>query len=331
MNGEYSVKAGKAGGKSRGGIKGLGRTLYSDRMFLLMILPGASALFIFNYLPLPGILMAFQTMSLRGSNFFYNLFNPIKWVGLQNFHGYFMSPNFWQTTRNTLGYNLVFLTVGLAANVFVAVAANELWSKKAVKLYQTILIFPAFLSWVIVSYLLFSLLNPDYGVFNNALRSMGLDPVSWYSTSAVWPVLITALTIWKGTGLGSIYYFAAISGIDQEIYESARIDGASRFDQIRHITLPLLSPTMITLTILGLGGIIRTDFGLFYVATLQMGYGALYDTVSTIDTYTYSMAITLGRPSIGTAIGLYQSVVGLFTIIAANAVIRKIDKDSAMF
>lgn len=305
--------------------------LKADRMFLLMVLPGTLALLVFNYLPLPGILMAYQKMSVRSNNFFVNLFHPMRWVGLENFKGYFLSPNFWQTTRNTLGYNIVFLTLGLAANVFVAVAANEIWSKKATKFYQTIIILPAFLSWVIVSYLLYSLLNPDYGVFNGILQGLGLPKISWYTESSIWPFLISALAIWKGTGLGSIYYFAAISGIDQEMYESARIDGATRFKQIWYITLPMLRPTMIILTIMGLGSIIRTDFGLFYVATLQMGRGALYNTVSTIDTYTYSMAISAGKPAIGTAIGFYQSIVGLVTIVGVNMIIRKIDPDSAMF
>lgn len=307
------------------------KTLKADRRFLLMILPGTILLILFSYLPMPGILMAFQKLSMKSNNFFVNLFHPMKWIGFDNFRGYFMSPNFWQTTRNTLGYNIMFLTTGLIGNVFVAIAANELWSKRATKIYQSLMILPAFLSWVIISYLLYALLETDYGVFNQLLTSLGLPTIKWYANSKVWPILICILNLWKGVGLGSIYYFAAICGIDQELYESARIDGASRFKQIRHITLPMLKPTMIILTIMNLGGIIRTDFGLFYVATLQMGHGALYDTVSTIDTYTYSMAISAGKPAIGTAVGLYQAVIGFIMIVSVNMIIRKIDRDSAMF
>jgi putative aldouronate transport system permease protein len=223
------------------------------------------------------------------------------------------------------------MALGLAGAVFVAVSANELWNRKLVKLYQTVIIFPAFLSWVIVSYLLYSMLNPQLGVVNGLLTQLGFEPINWYGENKAWPILLPLLNIWKGVGLSSIYYFAAITGIDQEIYEYAEIDGISRFKQIIHITLPLLKPTMIVLTILGLGGIIRTDFGLFYVATLQMGRGALYETVSTIDTYTYTLLMQSGRVALGTAVGLFQSVVGLVMIVGVNMIVRKIDRDSAIF
>ena len=275
--------------------------------------------------------MAFQRVSIAGRSFFYNLLHPIKWVGMQNFNAYFLSPDFINTTRNTLIYNLVFLTLGLVGSVFVAIAASELWNKRLVKFYQSVMILPAFLSWVIVSYLIYSLLNPQFGVVNGILTRMGLEPVSWYSEKRAWVVLLPLFNLWKGVGLGSIYYFAAISGINPEIYESAMLDGASRFKQIIYITLPMLKQTMIILTILNLGNIIRSDFGLFYVATLQMGRGALYETVSTIDTYTYSLLMSSGRVAIGTAVGFYQSFVGLAMILGVNLIVRKLDKDSAMF
>jgi len=296
-----------------------------------MCLPGIIWLLLFAYLPMPGILMAFQRVSIAGQSFFHNLFHPIKWIGMQNFNAYFKSPDFFNTTRNTLLYNLIFLVLGLAASVFVAIAANELWNKRAVRFYQSVMILPAFLSWVIVSYLIYSLLNPQFGVVNNLLVKWGFQPVSWYSNKKAWMILLPLFNMWKGVGLGSVYYFAAISGINPEIYESAMLDGASRFKQIIYITLPMLKQTMIVLTILNLGNIIRTDFGLFYVATLQMGRGALYETVSTIDTYTYSLLMSSGRIALGTAVGFYQSFVGLAMIIGVNLIVRKIDKDSAMF
>ena len=296
-----------------------------------MFLPGIIWLVLFAYLPMPGILMAFQRIAISEGGFFRNLFNPVRWVGLQNFFAYFGSPDFWNTTRNTLLYNITFIILGLIGSVFVAVAASELWNKRAVKFYQSIIILPAFLSWVIVSYLIYSLLNPQFGVVNGILSQFGLDPVNWYSSKGAWMLFLPLLHIWKTVGLGSVYYFAAISGINPEIYESAMLDGASRFRQITHITLPLLKPTMIVLTILGLGNIIRSDFGLFYVSTLQMGRGALYDTVATIDIYTYTLLMTSGRVALGTAVGLYQSFVGLLMIIGVNLIVRKIDKDSAMF
>jgi len=304
--------------------------LKANRMFLLMCLPGVVWLLLFAYLPMPGILMAFQRISIAGGNFFQNLLHPVRWVGMQNFNSYFSSPDFLTTTRNTLLYNISFLILGLASSVFVAVAANELWNKRTVKFYQSVLILPAFLSWVIVSYLIYSLLNPQFGVINGLLVKWGLKPVSWYSEKGVWMILLPLFNLWKGVGLGSIYYFAAISGINPEIYESATLDGASRFKQIIYITLPMLKQTMIVLTILNLGNIIRTDFGLFYVATLQMGRGALYQTVSTIDTYTYTMMMS-GSMALGTAVGFYQSLIGLAMIIGVNLIVRRIDPDSAMF
>ena len=303
----------------------------TNRMFLLMCLPGIIWLFLFAYMPMPGILMAFQRVAIGGGSFFYNLFNPSAWVGMSNFNAYFGSPFFLSTTVNTLLYNVVFMTLGLFGSVFVAIAASELWNKRMVKVYQSVMILPAFISWVIVSYLIYSLLNPQFGVVNGLLSQMGMEPVNWYSEKNAWPILLPLFNLWKGVGLGSIYYFAAIAGIDQEMYEAAQIEGASRFQQILYITLPMLKPTMIILTILGLGNIIRSDFGLFYVATLNMGRGALFETVSTIDTYTYSLLMMSGRTALGTAVGLYQSFVGLFMIIGVNLIVRKIDKDSAMF
>ena len=307
------------------------KDLKKNKNFLLMCLPGTIWLFLFAYLPMPGILMAFQRIAISGRTFFHNLVNPARWVGMQNFNAYFSSPDFWNTTRNTLMYNTIFLILGLFGAVFVAVAANELWNKRAVKFYQTIMILPAFLSWVIVSYLIFSMLSPQFGVINGLLVNWGFEPVNWYSENRVWLVLLPLFNLWKGVGLSSIYYFAAISGIDQEIYESAMLDGASRFKQIIYITLPMLKTTMIVLTILNLGNIIRSDFGLFYVATMGMGRGALYDAVATIDVYTYTLLMGAGRIALGTAVGLYQSFVGLFMIIGVNLIVRKIDKDSAIF
>jgi putative aldouronate transport system permease protein len=155
------------------------KALKSDRMFLLMCLPGLVWLLLFAYLPMPGILMAFQRVSIAGRGFFHNLFHPVRWVGMQNFNSYFLSPDFWNTTRNTLLYNITFLALGLIGSVFVAIAANELWNKRAVKFYQSVMILPAFLSWVIVSYLIYSLLNPQFGVVNGLLVKWGFQPVSW--------------------------------------------------------------------------------------------------------------------------------------------------------
>jgi putative aldouronate transport system permease protein len=178
---------------------------------------------------------------------------------------------------------------------------------------------------------MYSMLEPQFGIFNRILTGWGFERINWYGNKVVWPFILPLLNLWKGVGIGSIYYFAAITGIDVEIYEAAQIEGVSRFKQILYITLPLLKPTIVVLTILGLGSIIRTDFGLFYVATKQMGSGALYDTVSTIDTYTYTLLMNSGKVALGTAVGFYQSLVGLVMIVGVNLIVRRIDKDSAIF
>ena len=308
----------------------IGRSVWADRHFLPMMLPAAVCLIIWSYLPMPGVLIAFQQMSFASPNFFVNLFNPRAWVGLDQFMAYLDSPNLWLTLRNTLSYNIAFLVTGTVGGVFLAIAATELWNKRIAKLYQSVLIFPAFLSWVIISYILFSLLG-TFGVFNTFLTDWGMQPVAWYAQGDMWPFLLPALNLWKGVGLGSIFYFAAISSIDQEMYESAALDGASRIKQIWHITLPFLKPTIIVLTILALGGIIRTDFGLFYVATREMGGGMLYESTVTIDVFTFSQLRSRGNLPLATAVGLMQSLVGLLMIIGVNLIVRKVDKESAMF
>jgi putative aldouronate transport system permease protein len=290
--------------------------------------PGIIYLLIFAYLPMPGIVMAFQKLT-SGPSFIKSLLSA-EFVGLRNFEFFFISPDAPMALRNTVLYNLVFMLLGLVAAVFVAVAASELYSKRATKFYQTVMILPAFLSWVVVSYLLYSILEPNYGSLNGMLKIFGIAPISWYSDAPKWPFILPFLNLWKGVGMGSIYYFASISGIDQEMYESAWLEGASRFKQIIHITIPCLKTTMIILTILSLGSIIKTDFGLFQIATLNLGRGALYDVATTMDTYVYS-TINKGRYTLGAATGLFQSVVGLIMIVSVNAVVRKIDKESAMF
>lgn len=299
-----------------------------NRMFLYMLAPGVIYLLIFSYLPMPGIAMAFQKLPVGGS--FIKNFLSAQFVGLHNFEFFFKSPDAPIVLRNTILYNVTFIILGLMASVFVAVAASEIYSKVATKFYQSVMVLPAFLSWVVVSYLVYSILQPDFGSANSLLKSIGVDPVSWYNNNSLWPFILPFLNLWKGVGLGSIYYFAAISGIDQEMYEASWLDGASRFKQIIHITLPCLRTTMIIMTILSMGSMIRTDFGLFYIATNQMGHGALYNVASTIDTFVYS-TVSTGKYTLGAASGLFQSVVGLVMILGVNAIVRKVDPDSSMF
>jgi putative aldouronate transport system permease protein len=301
-----------------------------NKAFLLMALPGTIWLLIFCYLPMGGVFIAFKKMTFFKSSFIENILIS-EWVGFQNFEFFFGSPDAWRVTRNTILYNLVFIAVGLIVAVTIAIAANELHSKRASKYFQSVMILPAFLSWVAVSYLVYSFLNPGFGVINNLLSLLGIAPVDWYKTEQYWPFIFLFLNIWKGAGMGSIYYFAALTGIDQEMYQAAQLDGASKWKQTIHVTIPSLRSTMIILTILSLGNVVRSDFGLFWVTSSNLGGGALFNVGSTIDTYIYKALISNGNISLAAASGLYQSVVGFATIVSANLIIRKIEPESAMF
>jgi len=250
------------------------------------------------------------------------------WVGFDNFKFFFMSQDAWRITRNTIGYALINQTMSIVCSVTIALLLYEIHNRAALKFYQTVMILPRFLSWVIVGYITYVLFNPELGVLNNLIKACGGTPIDWYSTPSVWVVILPLVDIWKGVGMGCIFYYAALMGIDESLYEAATIDGASRWKQIKSISIPSLIPTMIILGIMGLGSIFRSDFGLFY--QIPRDVGALYPTTDTLDTYLYR-GLTTGDVGISSAVGLFQSVVGLITVIIANTIVKKIDSDNAMF
>lgn len=252
------------------------------------------------------------------------------WVGLDNFRFLFATSDAWIITRNTVLYNFVFIILNLVIAVSIAIALNELKNKLAAKFYQSIMFFPYFLSMVVVSYLVFAFLNVEYGFINKGIFALfGLDELNWYSEPKYWPFILPLINLWKGVGYGCVIYLAAIIGIDNEYYEAALIDGASKWKQILHITIPLIRPVIIITTILAIGGIFRSDFGLFYQTTLNSG--ALYPTTLVIDTYVYNALINMGNLGMSAAAGLYQSVVGFFLVLGSNWIVRKVDKDQAVF
>lgn len=293
-----------------------------------MILPGALWFLIFSYLPILGTVIAFKDYKIHRDGFFASVFNS-EWVGLDNFKFLFATDDAWVITRNTLVYNFIFIIVGLICTVGLAIALSELINKKLAKVYQTGMFMPYFLSWVIIGYFTFSFLSVDKGVINQIIIWFGGDPVQWYSESKWWPYILTFMNLWKGTGYGSVVYLAAIVGIDKSYYEAAMIDGASKWQQIKHITLPAIKPLMIMLTILAVGRIFYADFGLFYQITRDSG--ALYSVTNVIDTYVYRGMTAMGELGMSTAVGLYQSIIGFILVITSNWVIRKIDKDNAIF
>lgn len=295
----------------------------------IMFLPGILLTLAFCYLPMFGIIIAFKKINLRDGLF------SSPWVGLENFTMLLKNANAWISIRNTLAYNAVFIAAGLVLSVALAITLSIMRNKLASKIYQTVYLMPHFLSMVIVAYLVFAFLNMESGFINNAILPMlygeGAQKINWYAESGAWPFILFIVRIWKTVGYGSIVYLAAIAGIDTEMYEAAKIDGANLWKQILHITLPSLKTLMIIMTILNVGHIFSADFGLFYNVT--MNSGALYPTTLVINTYVYNMMTAAGTASTGlaSAAAMLQSVLGFVLVVVTNAVVRKIDESSALF
>ncbi|MFJ7975142.1 ABC transporter permease [Peribacillus sp. JNUCC 23] len=294
-----------------------------------MVLPGTIWLLLFAYLPMFGTVIAFKNFHYDPNGFFASIQNS-EWVGFENFAFLFNTNDAWIITRNTILYNLVFIVLGLILAVFVAIVLSELANKKLSKIYQTGMLFPHFLSWIVVSYFVFTFLSVDRGLLNNILGWFGVDdPISWYNEAKYWPFIIVLTSMWKGIGYGSIVYLAAIVGIDKNYYEAAMIDGANKWQQIRNITIPMITPLIVILTILNVGRIFSADFGLFY--QVPRDSGTLYSVTNVIDTYVYRGLTTMGDISMSTAAGLYQSLVGFALVMLTNYLAQKVDKEYALF
>ncbi|MBC1459139.1 sugar ABC transporter permease [Listeria newyorkensis] len=304
------------------------KKLYANKIWLFMVLPGVAWFLIFAYLPMFGTVIAFKDYRVDGNGFISSLMSS-DWVGLENFKFLFRTDDAFIITRNTVLYNLVFIVVGLLLGVALAIVFNSLVNKRMAKVYQTGMLFPYFLSWVVVSYFLYSFLSEDSGLLNSLIVSFGGDPISWYSDPKYWPFILIFMNIWKGLGYGSIVYLAAIAGIDRNYYEAAMIDGAGKWQQIRHVTIPALTPLIIILTILNVGKIFNSDFGLFY--QLPRNSGPLYPVTDVIDTYVYRGLTSLGDISMSAAAGLYQSIVGFILVMLTNYIVKKIDPEYALF
>lgn len=249
------------------------RTLRENFIFLLMVLPGAAWLILFFYIPVFGNIVAFKDYHITGEGFIDSVMKS-KWVGFDNFKFLFSSKDAYIITRNTVLYNLGFIFLGLIVSVGIAIIFSELRSKRVVKVLQTSMLFPYFLSWVIISFFTDAFLNVDKGLVNHILASFGMKAINFYSELWIWPALLLFLGIWKGFGYSSVMYYATIMGIDPTFYEAATVDGASKWQRIRNITIPQLSSLITVLTILAVGNIFRADFGLFY--QIPHNAGALY-------------------------------------------------------
>lgn len=304
-----------------------GKLLRKIKKFLpiyLLALPGLIYLAINNYTPMASLVVAFKNYSAKkgiwGSD----------WCGLANFKYLFGTRDAWIITRNTLGYNIAFIVIGTIMTVTIAILLSEIKGKRKGKFYQSAILLPYLVSWVIISYLVFGFLSAENGFINNTiLGALGKDPVSWYNVPKYWPVIIVLVYLWQGMGYHSIVYFASVVGFDRGYYEAAELEGASHWQQIRHITLPLLRPTIITMVMLSVGKIFYSDFGLFY--QIPMNSGAVYTTTGVIDTFVYKALLEQGNIGRSAAAGLYQSLVGFVVVLLANMAVRKIDKESAFF
>lgn len=290
----------------------------------VLALPGLLYLLVNNYIPMAGIVIAFKNIDFRkgilGSDF----------IGFKNFEYLFKTKDAFVITRNTILYNVAFIAINLIVSVAFAIIINELRSRIASKLYQTIILLPYLISMVIVSYLAYAFLSNETGFINNTiLPAFAQGKISWYTEPKYWPIILVLVNTWKNVGYSCIVYLAAVVGIDPEYYEAASLDGATTMQRIRYITLPLIRPVMIMLVLLSVGRIFYSDFGLFY--QVPQNSGMLYSTTNVIDTYVYRGLMQLGDIGMSSAAGVYQSIVGFILVMSANLVVRKIDKDSALF
>ena len=299
-------------------------------MLLTMVAPGAIWLLLLRYLPMGSIILAFKNYKIypKDPTFLNNLIHS-KWVGLDNFKFLFTTGDSWIMIRNTLAYNIVFIILGVIIPVAFAIMMSELSRKFFAKTYQTLMFFPYFLSWVVVSYFLNAFIDAQYGLIPMAQRAAGQTAVSWYTTPGPWPYIIVFANLWKNVGYSTVLYLAAITGIDQTQYEAAAIDGASKWQQILHVTLPNLRTMIAILFILNVGKIFNADFGLFWNVPMQNG--ALFSVTQVVDTYIYRVLMNTGNIGQSTAAGLLQNIVGFLCILGANAVVKKIDSDSTLF
>lgn len=289
--------------------------------FYIMFLPGLAYLIVNNYMPLYGLQLAFKQFSYRkgiaGSS----------WIGLKNFKFLFATSDAFIMIRNTLLYNVLWIFIGIVIGVSVAILFNEIINKTAKKFYQTAILLPYLMSMVVVAYLVYAYLSNDTGLLNNTILKN--HPINWYQESKYWPFILTFVQQWKQIGFGMLLYLSSLVGIDKTYYEAAMLDGATKWQQIKSITLPLLKPTIVMLMILNIGQIFRSDFGLFY--QVPMDQGALYSTTQTIDTYVFRALLVNNNMGMSAAASFLQSIVGFIFIVTANKIVSKLDANSSLF
>lgn len=302
---------------------GLLYRMKSKKTLLFMIAPAVLYFLLFSYVPMAGIVLAFKQyrydLGILGS----------PWVGFENFKFFFMTGDAFRVTRNTMLYNAAFILINNVLQIAAAIFMAEIGSKLFRKTAQTLMFLPYFLSWVVVGAVAYNLFNYEHGTVNTLLRMLHIPEIDIYTTPEYWTYILVFFSAWKTIGYGAVFYMASILSIDRETYEAAEIDGANVFQRIRFITLPSLRPTITILILLAIGGIFRGDFGLFY--QLVGNNGLLYQTTDVIDTYVYRSLLVNNEIGMSSAIGFYQSILCFVTIMLTNFLVRKSDKDNALF
>lgn len=303
--------------------KSVVRMVTDHYQLMLMCLPAVAFFVVFCYCPLPGVYIAFTNY-----NFSKGIFHS-PFVGLANFQFLITSGELWHLTKNTALYNLAFIVVGNMLQITLAIMLNEVRRKNFKKIIQTLMFLPYFISVVLIGVIAFNILNYDTGALNTFLKALRQDPVKIYSNAAVWPIIIFLCNMWQQTGYGSIVYFAAICGIDSSLIEAAEVDGATKWQRIRYIILPLLRPTFVILLLFALGGIMKGNFGLFWNLVGQNSQ--LYSSTDIIETYVYRAMMSQNNFSTSSAVGLYQSIFGFALVMFSNWIVKRIDPDYALF
>ncbi|MEK3884668.1 ABC transporter permease subunit [Paenibacillus sp. PL2-23] len=298
------------------------KTFVKNKDLLLIMTPGLLKIFIFAYLPMIGVVLAFK-------DFRYDLgIFGSEWVGFKNFEFFFNSQFAFRLIRNTILYELGYMIITTLVALVLAVLLNEI-SSRFTKLYQTSMFLPYFLSWIVVYYVVYAFLDMKHGLVNNTLVSLGLEAKNWYLDSAPWPYLLNIISLWKKIGFSMLVYYAGILAINQEYYEAARIDGASRFQMAVRITIPVLMPLVSILLILSIGGMMSGDFGLHYF--IPGTSGLTYPTTDIIDTFVYRALTEIGNVGMGAAVGFFQSAVGLVLVLLANYIVRLINEENSLW
>jgi len=303
--------------------KSVGQKIWENKLMWLMLLPGIAFIITFAYVPMGGIITAFKDyknqLGLFGS----------PWVGLDNFRYLFISGKLWQLIRNTLGYNVVFISLGMISEVAFAVIISELPFKNLKKVFQSFTFLPFFISWVVVAAIVMNIFGYENGVLNTILTSLGGERVNIYGNPAKFPIVLVLLRLWKTTGYGCIIYLASITGMDQEILEAAEIDGANIWQRIWHITLAWIRPTMVIMLLLAIGSVFRGDFGMFYQITGRSQQ--LLEVSDIMDTYVYRSLMNSPNIGMSAAAGLFQSVLCFISILLANYLVKRIEPDYSLF